>query len=91
MSADKMDRYPIWLVWVILPSGYTALRATCTTEATARRYEKYCLKALKVSRVMVEKSLTDHLYFGALQDGLPKKKDILAALKKAGEDYRRKP
>lgn len=84
------DRRPCWLLWVILPSGHTALRAVCLSRPVADRYEKYIKATQKVERVMVEESRTNHLYFGAFEKGQTvDPKDVKKALAAARREYRR--
>lgn len=91
MSAEDecfKDRRPCWLLWVILPSGHTALRAVCLSKAVADRYETYIKETQKVERVMVEESRTNHLYFGAFDKGQTvDPKDVLAALARARTEF----
>jgi hypothetical protein len=92
MSAKEVDifkdRMPCWLIWVILPSGHTALRAVCMSKAVADRYEEYIKQTQKVERVMVEESRTNHLYFGMHDKGqIVDPKDVKKALARARVEY----
>lgn len=81
-------RVKCWLIWVILPSGHTALRAVCLSKVVADRYEDYIKQTQKIERVMVEESRTNHLYFGAFEKGQTvDPKDVLAALARARVEF----
>lgn len=88
--ADEVfeGRKPCWLIWAILPSGHTALRAVCLSKSVADRYEKYILNTQNVERVMVEPSLTNHLYFGVYEKGQTvDPAEVKKALAGARRDY----
>lgn len=91
-ETDEMfrDRKPCWLVWVVLKSGHTALRAVCLSKGVADHYEKYIQATQQVERVMVEESRTNHLYFGMLETP-PNPDAVKAALKRARTEYAKKP
>ncbi len=81
-------RKKCWLIWVILPSGHTALRAVTLSKVVADRYEDYIKNTQKIERVMVEESLTNHLYFGAFDKGQTvDPKDVVKALARARVEY----
>jgi hypothetical protein len=85
-------RKPCWLIWVILPSGHTTLRAVCLSKSVADKYEKYILAIGKIERVMVEESMTNHLYFGAFEKGQTvDPKDVRKALDAARADFNSRP
>lgn len=93
MKKKKVDevfagRKPCWLLWVLLPSGHTVLRAVCLSKSVADHYEKYIKATQKVERVLVEESRTNHLYFGAFEKDYPDPDKVKEALARAREEYR---
>lgn len=76
---------PGWLIWALMRSGASVLRAICTTEALALMYQVYLKDSdANVERVIVEESRMNHLYFGLFEKGpLADPKNVRAALKSA--------
>ena len=86
------ERRPCWIIWAILSSGHQVIKAICLSEPVAEAYTKYVTKLPKVERVLAEKSLTDHLYFGLMEKGpIMDPASVKKALAKAREAYRSKP
>lgn len=83
----QLERRKCWIIWVILKSNKQSLRAICLSEEVAKEYESYIKKLPGVVNVFVEKTMTDHLYFGMFEYGMRTQDEIKKAMAAARAAY----